>query len=101
MVVAYLDVQARAAASRGLLESIGLLAADDPRELLAQAASHFAQGDLQAAAETLDAAEVQLNRAPTNGVVRIASATVLLAVIVLLWSLAARRRGGSHYTAAG
>ena len=101
VVDAYLDVQARARASRGLLESIGLLAADDPRELLAEAASHFAQGDLQAAAETLDAAEVQLNRAPTNGVVRIASATVLLAVIVLLWSRTARHRGGSHYTAAG
>ena len=70
-------------------------------ELLAQAGTDFAQGDLQAAAETLDAAEVQLNRAPTNGVVRIASAVVLLAVLVLLWSLTARRRGGSHYTAGG
>lgn len=98
---AYLDLQARAAAPEGVLETIGLFAADDPRLLLAQAAGHFAQGDLGAAAETLDAIEVQLNRAPTNGIGRIASAVVLVAVIVLLWGLTARRRGGSHYTAPG
>ncbi len=98
---ALLEVKARADAPRGPLETIGLFAADDPQTLLTLAGTEFAQGDLQTAAETLDAAEVQLNRAPTNGVVRIASAVVLLAVVVLLWSLTARRRGGSHYTAAG
>jgi hypothetical protein len=98
VVDAYLEVQARAAAPRGPLETIGLFAADDPRGLLAAAGGDFARGDLSGAARTLDAAEVQLNRAPTNGVVRIASAIVLVTVIVLLLNLTIRRRGGSHYT---
>nr|MDP9467762.1 hypothetical protein [Chloroflexota bacterium] len=101
VVDAYLDVQVNAAAADGWLETIGLFAADDPGQLLAQAATQFAQGELLAAAGTLDAAEGQLNRAPTNGAVRIASAAVLLTVIGLLTNLTARRRGGSHYTAAG
>lgn len=101
VVDAYLDVQTREAASGGLLDSIGLFGADDPRQLLAQAATQFGLGDLQAAAGTLDAAALALSRAPTNGVVRIASAVVLLTVIVLLAGLTARRRGGSHYTASG
>lgn len=101
VVDAYLELQARAAAPRDPLETIGLLAADDPRDLLVAAGDAFAQGDLQSAAATLDAAEVQLNRAATNGVVRIASAVMLLAVIFLVWNATARRRGGTLYTGAG
>lgn len=101
VVDAYLEVRARAATSRGPLETIGLFAADDPRALLTTAGDEFARGDLAGAARTLDAAEVQLNQAPTNGVVRIASAIVLATVIVLLLNLTIRRRGGSHYTAPG
>lgn len=99
VVDVFLDLRRRAAAD-GVLETIGLLAADDPRQLLTDAAGSFNAGDLQAAATTLDWAEVQLNRAPTNGVVRIASAAVLVAVVVLLVSHTIRRRAGSHYTAA-
>jgi hypothetical protein len=98
VVDADLDLQRRATAPRGPLETIGLFLAEDPRQLLAEAAMQFRAGDLRAAAGSLDAAEMQLNRAPTNGVVRIASAGVLLAVIGLVGSLTARRRGGSHYT---
>ncbi len=101
VVDAYLETQARAAAPRGPLETIGLVAADDPRTLLAVAGNAYAQGDLQAAARAIDGAEVQLNRAPTNGVVRIASAVVLVTVVVLFWGLTIRRRGGTHYTEAG
>ncbi|MGZ8562011.1 MAG: hypothetical protein ACXWWU_00145 [Candidatus Limnocylindria bacterium] len=101
VVDAYLEIQARSVTRRGPLETIGLFGADDPRTLLARAGTDFAKGDLQAAAGTLDAAEVQLNRAPANGVVRIAAAVVLLVVIFLFWSLNARRRGGTHYTSAG
>jgi hypothetical protein len=100
VVDAYLVLQDRATAPRGPLETIGLFAAHEPGQLLARAAAQFAEGDLQAAAEALDAAELQLNRAPTNGAVRIASGVLLLAVIALVGSLTARRRGGSHYTAA-
>lgn len=101
VVDAYLELQARATDPRGPLETIGLLAADDPLDLLAAAGEAFAQGDLQFAAATLDAAELQLNRATTNGVVRVASAAVLLAVIFLAWGATTRRRGGTHYTGAG
>ena len=100
MVDAYLAVQRRAAAPRGILEAIGLFAAGDPRQLLTDAATSFAAGDMRAAAEGVDRAQVQLDRGPTNGVVRITSAAVLLGVIYLLLSRSPRRRAGSHYTAA-
>lgn len=99
LVDAYLELQERAR-PRGPLETIGLLAADDPRTLLAAAGDAFAQGDLRGAAATLDAAEVQLNRATANGVVRLASVVVLLTVVYLLWSATSRRRGVTHYTGA-
>jgi hypothetical protein len=38
--------------------------------------------------------------AAANGVVRIASAVVLVTVLVLLGSATIRRRGGTHYTGA-
>ena len=100
MVDPYIELQKRARVQHGPLDAIGMFAADDPRQLLAEARTSFGQGDLRTAAETLDRLELQLNRAPTNGVVRIASAAVLLAVIGLLVGRTARRRGGSHYTAA-
>jgi hypothetical protein len=100
VVDAYLRLQARALAPRGPLDVIGLFAADDPRQLLVRAEVPFAAGDLEATMQALRAVETQLNRAPTNGAVRIASAAVLLTVIFLLVSLTTRRRGGSHYTAA-
>jgi len=100
VVDAYLRLQARAQAPRGPLEVIGLFAADDPRPLLERAGVPFAAGDLEATMQALRTVETQLNRAPTNGAVRIASAAVLLTVIFLLVSLTTRRRGGSHYTAA-
>lgn len=97
---AFLELQGRATAPRGPIETIGLFAADDPGQLIAEAAASFAQGDLGAAANALDRAEVQLNRALANGVVRAASAAVLLAVMALFVSRAARRSPGTHYTAA-
>lgn len=100
VVDAYLALRRRAEAPRGPVDTIGLWLADDPRALLAVAGDDFAQGDLNAAADRLDAAAMGLDRATTNGVVRIASAVVLVTVIVLLWSLTIRRRGGSHYTGA-
>lgn len=97
----YVELQKRATGQRGPLDAIGMFGADDPLQLLAAARNSFGQGDLRAAAETLDRVAMQLNRAPTNGVVRIASAAVLLTVIGLIVSRTARRRSVSHYTAAG
>ena len=82
------------------LETIGLFAASDPDETLAEAASEFGTGDLQAAAAALDRLELRLNRAPSDGAVRLASAAVLVGLLGLGAGAALRRRAGSHYTAA-
>ncbi|MEX0625759.1 MAG: hypothetical protein WD402_04365, partial [Chloroflexota bacterium] len=82
------------------LEAIGLFLADDPARLLAEAAGSFGTGDLLAAAAALDRLELQMNRAPSDGAVRLAAAGVLLALLGLGVSVTLRRRSGSHYTAA-
>jgi hypothetical protein len=82
------------------LESIGLFAASDPGETLAEAAAAFGTGDLQSAAVALDRLELRLNRAPSDGAVRLASVAVLVALVGLGAWAALRRRAGSHYTAA-
>ncbi|MBA3689419.1 MAG: hypothetical protein H0W81_11430 [Chloroflexi bacterium] len=101
LVDAYAAVQERTLARQAPLEAIGLLLADDPRQLLAEAADDFAQGDLRAAAGALDRLELQLNGASSDGAVRLAAAVVLLALVGLALAVALRRRSGSHYTAAG
>jgi hypothetical protein len=98
VVDAYLALSTRAEAPRSPLETIGLWIADDPRVLLAAAGDDFGRGNLKGAAELLDAAAIGLDRAVTNGVVRIASAVVLVTVLVLLGSATIQRRGGTHYT---
>jgi hypothetical protein len=100
VVDSFIAQRKRAVAQPGLLDEVGMFAADDPARLLAEARSSFGQGDLQAAAETLDRLALQLDRAPANGAVRIASGIVLVVVIGLIVGRTARRRGGSHYTAA-
>ncbi|MEP7039991.1 MAG: hypothetical protein ABI864_00300 [Chloroflexota bacterium] len=100
LVDAYVAVQQRAAAQRGVLDAVGLLLADDPEQLLAHAAANFAGGDLRAAAGVLDRLELALNRAPTDGAVRLAGAAVLVALLGLAVGVTFRRRSGSHYTAA-
>jgi len=93
-------VQAQVIAGHGPLEVIGLLGADDPRGLLGEAALRFSAGDLRTAAETLEAAALQLNRATADGLLRIAISVALLTVAALLAGRSIRRRRGSHYTAA-
>ncbi len=101
LVDAYVAVQKRAGAQRGVLDAVGLFLADDPGQLLADAAGSFAAGDLRAAAGSLDRLELELNRAPTDGAVRLAGAAVLVALLGLAVGVTLRRRSGSHYTAAG
>jgi hypothetical protein len=91
----------RTLAGRAPLEAVGLLLADDPKQLLAEAADQFAQGDLRASAGALDRLGLQLERAPSDGAVRLAAAGVLLALLGLVVAVTLRRRSGSHYTAAG
>jgi hypothetical protein len=101
LVDAYTAMHKRTLAERAPLETLGLFLADDPAKLLAEAADDFAQGDLHAAAGALDRLELQLDRAPSDGTVRLATAGVLLALFGLGVGVALRRRSGSHYTAAG
>jgi hypothetical protein len=100
VVDSYIAQRKRATAQSGPLDQVGMFGADDPARLLAEAKSSFGQGDLRAAAKALDLLALQLDRVPTNGAVRIASGAVLLGVIGLIVGRKARRRGGSHYTAA-
>jgi hypothetical protein len=101
LVDAYAAVQKRTLAPRAPLVAIGLFLADDPRQLLAEAADDFGQGDLRASAGALDRLELQLDRAPSDGTVRLAATGVLLALLGLGVGVTLRRRSGSHYTAAG
>jgi len=100
LVAAYAALQKRTLARRDPLDAIGLFLADDPPRLLGEAADRFGNGDLREAAAALDRLELQLNRAPSDGAVRLAAATVLLALLGLAVGVALRRRSGSHYTAA-
>ncbi len=100
LVDAYAALQARMLAPRGPLDAVGLFLANDPERLLAEAADSFGKGDLHAAAAALDRLELRLNQAPTDGMVRLAAAAVLVAVLGLAVAVTLRRRSGSHYTAA-
>jgi hypothetical protein len=100
IVARYVALKDRIEGPLDPLESIGLFAASDPGETLAEAAAAFGTGDLQSAAAALDRLELRLNRAPSDGAVRLASAAVLVALVGLGAGAAVRRRAGSHYTAA-
>ncbi len=101
LVDAYAAVRERTLARPAPLDAIGLLLAEDPRRVLADAAESFGQGDLRAAASTLDRLELELDRASSDGAVRLAAAVVLLALVALAIAVALRRRSGTHYTAGG
>lgn len=99
LVAAYVGMRTRAADTPGPLEAVGRFLATDPKVFLTEAAERFGQGDLQGAAEALDRLELQLNRAPADGAVRLAGVAAVLAIIGLGTGLTLRRRAGSHYTA--
>jgi hypothetical protein len=99
----YLEVVDRLAEERSILERVGLLGGrPEPSELMADAATQFAEGDLRGAAESIEAARARLDAAAVDGAVRIASvvAVVLLVVVLIVWILRRRSRTDSDYTAA-
>jgi hypothetical protein len=99
----YLEVGDRLAEERSILERVGLLGGrPEPSELMADAATQFAEGDLRGAAESIEAARARLDAAAVDGAVRIASvvAVVLLVVVLIVWILRRRSRTDSDYTAA-
>jgi hypothetical protein len=93
VVDAYLAGRERAAADRSPLEEVGLLGGTKPETLLADARTLFADGDLQGAADLAVEATDRLDRAATDGAVRIVSVLVLAGVLLLVGVRQARRRG--------
>ena len=100
LVDAFAGMRARVTAPRDPLEAIGLFLAADPVALLAEAGDSFERGNLRAAADSLDRIELELNRAPSDGAVRLAGIAVVLALLGLGAGVTLRRRSASHYTAA-
>jgi hypothetical protein len=103
VVEAYEAGRERAGGDRSPLEEVGLLGGTEPEAMLAQARSLFADGDLVGAAALSADATDRLDRAATDGVVRIFSVLVLGGVLLLVGVRQARRRGGAgadQYTAA-
>ena len=99
---AYLAGRQRAAADHSPLEEVGLLGGSQPETMLADARTLFAEGDLVGAADLAGDAKDRLDRAASDGAVRIASVLVLGGVLLLVGVRQARRRGGAgadRYTA--
>ncbi|HEX5578065.1 MAG TPA: hypothetical protein VFY43_00175 [Candidatus Limnocylindria bacterium] len=102
VVAAYEVGRRRAAADRSPLAEVGLLGGDAPDAMLAEAESLFADGDLVGAADLAAGATERLDRAASDGIVRILSVLVLVGVLVMVGVRQARRRGGAgadRYTA--
>ena len=93
---AVVDAHADAAASiDGRLDPvarIGLLLGPGPEERLSTAATAFAAGDLRVAADELAGLHQDLATATAGGLVRLLGVLVALGVVVLLISVAMRRR---------
>lgn len=100
VVAAYATAHRRVSEDVGPIEQIGLVGGAAPDDLLARAAAGFAAGDLQEAADAIDLALARLDRATSDGLVRISAAMIMLGLIGYAASRVARRSGGSDYTAA-
>jgi hypothetical protein len=101
-VAAYVAARERATADRSPLEAVGLLGGQEPAAMLDEARSLFADGDLVGAADLSAAASDRLERAATDGVVRLAAVLVLAGVLLVVGTRQARRRGATgmdRYTA--
>ena len=82
VVAAYVAARERAAADRSPLEEVGLLGGRGPDAMLTEAQSLFADGDLVGAADLSASASHRLERAATDGVVRLAAVLVLAGVLL-------------------
>lgn len=100
VVTAYRSVLDQQAGEPSFFERVGRLGAGDPAELLADAGTRFSQGDLRAAAGSIEAARAVLASSEVDGIVRLASAVAVLIVVGVLAASAIRRRRASRYTAA-
>jgi len=102
VVAAYVTAREHAAADRSPLEEVGLLGGREPDAMLAEAQTLFADGDLVGAADLSTSSTRRLERAATDGAVRLAAVAVLTGVLLLVGVRQARRRrttGTDRYTA--
>ncbi len=92
VVTDYQAVLDRGSASRSLLQRIGLLGAQDPDVLLADAHGRFADGDLRGAADATSQARLRLDGAEASGLLRLASVVVVLLIALIVAFYLLRRR---------
>lgn len=91
VVSGYVAASARVNGSRGPVDWLGLLGGPSPRAELTTAAGHFADGDLVAAASAIERATRLEAGAQGAGVVRLAAAFAVLAVLAAAAMLGGRR----------
>jgi hypothetical protein len=102
VVASYVTAREHAAADRSPLEEVGLLGGREPDAMLAEAQSLFADGDLVGAADLSASSSRRLQRAATDGAVRLAAVVILTGVLLVVGVRQARRRratGTDRYTA--
>lgn len=100
LVDAYQAALDRNVTERGLVERIGLLGGPEPSVQLAEANRLFAEGDLRGAADAIDEASARLERAVTEGLVRIVAAAALAVALAVLAVALLRRQGRGRVGAA-
>lgn len=103
VVDAYVVALERSNQEPNVVEQLGLLGGPQPADLLADASQLFSEGELRGAAEASAAAQLRLDHALTDGIVRLLAILLVVVVVGLVaYRLARRGRGGSgtDYTAA-
>lgn len=98
VVDAYTTAATEVNAERSFVERIGLVGGPDPAVQLNLANGRFADGDLRGSIEAVTEAQRIVASAETGGIVRIASAILVIVLVLGLAVLLVRRR--TSYTAA-
>lgn len=98
VVDAYTTTATEVNGERSFVERVGLMGGPDAAEQLNLANGRFADGDLRGAIEAVTEAQRIVASAETGGIVRIASAILVIVLVLALAVLLVRRR--ASYTAA-
>jgi len=98
VVDAYTTTAAEVNGERSFVQRVGLIGGPDPAAQLNLANGRFADGDLRGAIEAVTEAQRIVASAETGGIVRIASAILVIVLVLALAVLLVRRR--TSYTAA-
>ena len=97
VVDAYAGTAAEVNGERSFVERVGLIGGPDPAAQLNLANGRFTDGDLRGAIEAVTEAQRIVASAETGGIVRIASAILVIVLVLALAVLLVRRR--TSYTA--